>query len=60
MVGVCALACGLIAIASSNGEVTSVILQTIMERSAIELKEHFSKYLSLGLGLLYLGLLKTE
>ena len=50
-----ALACGMIAIASSNGEVTSVILQTIMERSALELKEHFAKYLSLGLGLTYLG-----
>ncbi|XP_057297932.1 26S proteasome non-ATPase regulatory subunit 2-like [Hydractinia symbiolongicarpus] len=55
VVGVAALACGLIAIASCNGEVTSVILQTMMERSAIELKEYHGRFLALGLGLTYLG-----
>lgn len=55
VVGVAAIACGLIAISTCNSEVTSVILQTMMERSAIELKEHHAKNLALGLGLTYLG-----
>ena len=55
VVGVASLACGLIAIATSNSDVTSVILQTMMERSSIELKDHYAKFLALGLGLTYLG-----
>ena len=56
VVGVAALACGLIAIGTCNGEVTSVILQTMMERSASELKDHFARFLALGLGLVHLGI----
>lgn len=55
VVGVASLACGLIAITTSNSDVTSVILQTMMERSSIELKDHYAKFLALGLGLTYLG-----
>ena len=55
VVGVAALACGLISIGTCNGDVTSVILQTMMERSANELKEHYARFLALGLGLAYLG-----
>ena len=50
-----ALACGLIAIGSCNGDVTSLLLQTMMERSASELKESSARFLALGLGLAYLG-----
>jgi 26S proteasome regulatory subunit N1 len=33
VVGVAALACGLVAVASCNGDVTSALLQTLMEKS---------------------------
>jgi 26S proteasome regulatory subunit N1 len=53
--GVAALACGLISISHCNGEVTSVILQTMMERTEAELNDHYSRFLALGLALTYLG-----
>ncbi|XP_070532657.1 26S proteasome non-ATPase regulatory subunit 2-like [Ptychodera flava] len=55
VVGVAALACGMISVGTCNGEVTSTILQTMMEKSELELKETYSRYLALGLGLNYLG-----
>jgi len=58
VVGVAALACGLIAVGSCNGEVTSTILQTLMEKCETEpaaMKEAQAKYLPLGIGLCYLG-----
>merc|ERR1719285_381786 len=58
VVGVAALACGLIAVGSCNGEVTSTILQTLMEKCDSDLasmKESYAKYLPLGLGLCFLG-----
>ena len=57
VIGVTALACGLIAVGSCNGEVTSTILQTLMEKSEKEsdMKESFAKFLPLGIGLCYLG-----
>ncbi|XP_006811883.1 26S proteasome non-ATPase regulatory subunit 2-like [Saccoglossus kowalevskii] len=55
VIGVAALACGMIAVGTCNGEVTSTILQTMMEKTELELKETFSRYLALGLGLAYLG-----
>lgn len=56
VLGVAALACGLIAVGSCNGDVTSTILQTMMERSEIELKDTYARYLALGLALTYLGM----
>ncbi|XP_016148259.1 26S proteasome non-ATPase regulatory subunit 2 [Sinocyclocheilus grahami] len=53
--GVTALACGMIAVGSCNGDVTSTILQTIMEKSEQELKDTFARWLPLGLGLNHLG-----
>lgn len=50
-----ALACGMIAVGSCNGDVTSTILQTIMEKSEQELKDTFARWLPLGLGLNHLG-----
>ncbi|XP_076353645.1 regulatory particle non-ATPase 1 [Tachypleus tridentatus] len=55
VVGMAALACGLIAVGSCNGDVTSSILQTLMEKSESDLKEPYAKFLPLGLGLCYLG-----
>ena len=55
VIGMAALACGMIAVGSCNGEVTSTILQTMMERSEADLKDTYSRYLGLGLALCYLG-----
>lgn len=59
VVGMAALACGMISVGSCNGEVTSTILQTMMERSEADLKETYSKFLALGLALTYLGTANT-
>ena len=50
-----ALACGMIAVGSCNGDVTSTIVQTIMEKSELELKDTYARWLPLGLGLNHLG-----
>jgi len=55
VIGVTALAVGMIAVGSCNGDVTSTILQTLMEKSATDFKDCFAKYLPLGIGLCYLG-----
>uniref|UniRef100_A0A2K6AZ76 26S proteasome non-ATPase regulatory subunit 2 n=1 Tax=Macaca nemestrina TaxID=9545 RepID=A0A2K6AZ76_MACNE len=50
-----ALVSGMMAVGSCNGDVTSTILQTIMEKSEAELKDTYTRWLSLGLGLNHLG-----
>ena len=55
MVGVTALACGMIAVGSCNGDVTSTIVQTIMEKNEQELKDTYARWLPLGLGFNHLG-----
>jgi len=55
VIGVTALSCGLIAVGSCNGDVTSTILQTLMEKTEADFKDSFAKYLPLGIGLCYLG-----
>ena len=50
-----ALACGMIAVGSYNGDVTSTILQTLLEKSETELKDTYARFLALGLGLTCLG-----
>ena len=55
VLGIAALACGMISVACCNGDVTSTILQTMMERSEADLKDTFARYLALGLALNYLG-----
>jgi len=55
VIGNAALACGMIAVGTCNGEVTSTILQTMMERSETDLKETYSRYLALGLALAFMG-----
>lgn len=49
------IACGLVAIGTCNGEVTSTILQTMMERSETDAKDTNARNLALGLGLTFLG-----
>ncbi len=50
-----ALSVSLIFVGSSNGDISSTILQTLMERDEAALKDPFAKFLSVSLGLLYLG-----
>jgi 26S proteasome regulatory subunit N1 len=52
------LALGFIFVGSENGEITSTILQTLMEkaeRGDVGLDEKWARFMALGLGLLYLG-----
>ena len=55
VLGIAALACGMISVSCCNGDVTSTILQTMMERSEADLKDTYARYLALGLALNYLG-----
>lgn len=50
-----AFACGLVHIGSCEGQVTSTILQTMMERDETMLKDPHARFMALGLGLLYLS-----
>ncbi|XP_017771918.1 PREDICTED: 26S proteasome non-ATPase regulatory subunit 2 [Nicrophorus vespilloides] len=55
VVGMAGLACGMIAVGSGNPEVTSTIIQTLLERPESDLKDTYARFLPLGLGLCYLG-----
>ncbi|RWS26321.1 26S proteasome non-ATPase regulatory subunit 2-like protein, partial [Leptotrombidium deliense] len=59
VIGITAVSCGLIAVGSTNSEVTSNCLQVLLDKDAdskIDLKsEPFAKFLSLAIGLCYLG-----
>ncbi|VDN96316.1 unnamed protein product [Rodentolepis nana] len=50
-----ALSAGMIAVGSLNAEVTSTILQTMLERPASHWNNTFSKFMALGLALTCLG-----
>ena len=50
-----ALALGFIYVGSGDGEISSTILQTLMERDAKQLDEKWARYMALGLALLYVG-----
>ena len=50
-----ALALGFIYVGTGNGEITSTILQTLMERDPKQLDEKWARYMALGLALLYVG-----
>jgi hypothetical protein len=50
-----ALALGFIGVGSCNYEVTSTILQTLMEREDSHLNEKWARFMALGLALLFLG-----
>nr|NVI77500.1 regulatory particle non-ATPase 1 [Cucujiformia] len=55
VIGMAALACGMIAVGSSNHQVTSTIMQTLMEKSESDLKDTYARFLPLGIGLCLLG-----
>ncbi|KAJ8923645.1 hypothetical protein NQ315_010225 [Exocentrus adspersus] len=55
VIGMSALACGMIAVGSGNAQVTTTIMQTLMEKSESELKDTYARFLPLGLGLCHLG-----
>ncbi|XP_055338382.1 26S proteasome non-ATPase regulatory subunit 2-like [Paramacrobiotus metropolitanus] len=50
-----AVSLGLVAVGTCNAQIAEAILQTMMERTALELKDPLAKMLALGLGLLHLG-----
>ncbi|ORZ13240.1 armadillo-type protein [Absidia repens] len=52
---VAALALGMVFVGTCHGDITSTILQTMMEREDKYLKETWSRFMALGLGLLFLG-----
>ncbi|XP_058447673.1 26S proteasome non-ATPase regulatory subunit 2 [Malaya genurostris] len=55
VMGIAALALGMIAVGSCNSEVSEILLQTIMDRSELELKDTYARFLPVGLGFVYLG-----
>lgn len=55
VVGLSALACGMIAVGSCNDVVTSAIIQVLHEKTEADLKDTFARFLPLALGLCYLG-----
>lgn len=55
ILGIAALSLGLIGVGSCNAEITEILLHTILGRNELELKDTYTKFLILGLGLLYLG-----
>jgi 26S proteasome regulatory subunit N1 len=50
-----ALALGHLFVGTCDGDIASAILQTLMERSAVELDGPWARFFSLGLALLFLG-----
>lgn len=50
-----AISLGLIYVGSCNEEVAQAIIFALMDRSELELQEPLTRFLPLGLGLLYLG-----
>ena len=50
-----ALSCGLVFASSCNGDITSTILQTFMEREESNLKDPYARLMAVGLSLLFLG-----
>ncbi|XP_021943715.1 26S proteasome non-ATPase regulatory subunit 2 [Folsomia candida] len=55
VMGLAALSCGLIAVGTCDATVTQLLLQCLMERTELELKDPTAKYIALGLGLNFLG-----
>ncbi|KAH7934918.1 hypothetical protein HPB52_001990 [Rhipicephalus sanguineus] len=55
VLAVTAIACGMVAVGSGNGDVTSTIMTALLEKSETDLKDTYARFLPLGLGLCYLG-----
>lgn len=56
VIGVAALALGLIFVGSAHGEVTQTILASLLDKDETSLQASHARFLALGLGLLYLGM----
>lgn len=50
-----ALSLGLIFVGTANGDITTSIMQALLERSSAELSDKWARFMVLGLGLLYVG-----
>ena len=55
LVGAAALALGFIFVGTCHGDLTSLFLQTLMERDESALKSTYTRFIGLALGLLFLG-----
>ncbi|XP_076803657.1 26S proteasome non-ATPase regulatory subunit 2-like [Clavelina lepadiformis] len=55
VIAVTSLALGLIAVGTADGEVTTVLLQTLLERSDADLRDPLSRFIVLALALVCLG-----
>merc|ERR1712117_152414 len=56
VIGIASLACGLICVGTCNEDVTTIILQVLMEKAeSSDLKDSYAKFLPLGVGLCCLG-----
>jgi len=55
VVSTAALACGLVSVGCCDGPVTPLLTSTLMEKSENELKDPYSRFMALGLGLTLLG-----
>jgi len=55
VISITALSIGLIGVGSANSDLTSLLIQTLLERSDSELKEAPARFIALAIGLLYLG-----
>ncbi|KAL7731870.1 hypothetical protein ACLKA6_017447 [Drosophila palustris] len=59
ILGITALSLGLISVGTCNAEITEILLQTIMGMTKTDMKDTYTRFLWLGLGLLYLGRQKS-
>lgn len=50
-----ALSLGHIFVGTANGDITSGIMQTLLERSSTQLSDKWTRFMALGLALLYMG-----
>lgn len=57
--GLAALALGMIFVGTCDGDISSTILQTMIEREENHLKDTWGRFMALGLALLFLGKFST-
>jgi len=55
IISLACLSIGIIAVGSCNADVSTTLLSVLLERSELELKDHFAKFIALAIGLLFLS-----
>lgn len=55
LAGLAALSLGYVHVGTCHEDLTSSILQTLMERAETELKDPFARFMGVGLALLFMG-----